>query len=126
MADVDPFEALELSPTLDMTTVKRSYFALLQRHPPHADPEGFRRLRGAYEALTAPGALELAYATVRIRAEEELTRWRERWEAPMQQAVLRCSEAAARAAAVEAFVKEASSMTLRELAALYREPGRAG
>lgn len=56
-ADEDPFAVLGLGPTSVVGEVKRAYFSALQRHPPHADPEGFRRIRGAYERLMKPGAL---------------------------------------------------------------------
>lgn len=49
-----PFATLALGPTLDFAVIKRAYFAALTRHPPHADPEGFRRVREAYERLTDP------------------------------------------------------------------------
>lgn len=59
MAEPDPFEALGLAPTTDLGAIKRAYFAALQRHPPHQDPEGFRRVRTAYEALQSPEARAL-------------------------------------------------------------------
>jgi len=51
-----PFAVLGIAPTLDLGAVKRAYFAALPRHPPHADPAGFARLRGAYDALQSPTA----------------------------------------------------------------------
>jgi hypothetical protein len=119
MADIDLFEALEITPTLDVAQVKRAYFALLQRHPPHTDPEGFRRIRAAYEALMAPGALGLAYATAPIAAAEELARWRERWDVPIQQALSHFNEATAQATAIESFVAGASRTTLAGAAAMF-------
>jgi hypothetical protein len=53
----DPFVVLAIAPTADAAQVKRAYFAALKRHPPHADPAGFRRVRAAYDRLSAPGAL---------------------------------------------------------------------
>jgi hypothetical protein len=119
MAGVDPFEGLGIAPTLDAAQVKRAYFALLRLHPPHADPEGFRRIRAAYETLTAPGALGLAYATAPVAAVEGLAKWRQRWDAPMQQALAHLREATAQAAALEAFVGETSSMTFTKAAAMF-------
>jgi hypothetical protein len=52
MTEPNPFQVLE---------VKRSYFAQLQKHPPHTDPEGFRRLRAAYETLIAARGLASAF-----------------------------------------------------------------
>jgi len=53
----DPFATLGIAVTSDLAAIKRAYFAALQRHPPHADPEGFRRIRTAYERLSKPGAV---------------------------------------------------------------------
>jgi hypothetical protein len=50
----DPFAELHLTPTLDLAAIKRAYFAALKRSPPHADPEGFKRIRAAYEDLLEP------------------------------------------------------------------------
>jgi hypothetical protein len=73
------FTALEMEPTLDPTAVKRAYFVALAKHPPHADPEGFRRLRSAYELLTRPGGLASAYAACPIDLEAELLRCKTRF-----------------------------------------------
>lgn len=67
----DPFEVLALAPTLDRGAIKRAYFALLPRHAPHDDPEGFRRLRNAYETLMGPG-LHDAWAGAKIDIAREL------------------------------------------------------
>lgn len=50
----DAFAVLRCDPTLDEATIKRAYYAELRNHPPHQDPDGFRRLREAYEALLDP------------------------------------------------------------------------
>ena len=57
-SDGDPFAVLGIAPTGVLADVKRAYFAVLQKHPPHADPDGFRRIRAAYELLMKPGVLE--------------------------------------------------------------------
>lgn len=49
--DQSPFGILGIKPTLDVAAIKRAYFALLPKYPPHQDQEGFKRVRGAYEAL---------------------------------------------------------------------------
>lgn len=120
----DPFSALQIAPTLDQAQVKRAYFTQLQRHPPHADPEGFRRVRSAYEALSAPGALPLAYITAPLDAAAELAAWRQRWEAAVQQAGERARRAAEGDQAVESFVATASRLALGE--ALGRFAGESG
>ncbi len=50
----DPFTELRLPPTLDLAAIKRAYFEALKRSPPHSDPEGFKRIRAAYEDLLEP------------------------------------------------------------------------
>jgi hypothetical protein len=50
-----PFAVLEIAPTLDPARVKLAYFAVLAKHPPHADPQGFRAIRDAYESLQGDG-----------------------------------------------------------------------
>mgnify|MGYP000138228956 CR=1 FL=1 len=51
--DVDTaLGVLGLEPDADARAIKRAYHKLLKRHKPDSDPEGFRRLREAYECLT--------------------------------------------------------------------------
>ena len=38
----------------DARTIKRAYRSLVAEHPPDRDPDGFRRIRDAYEMLTNP------------------------------------------------------------------------
>jgi len=66
----DPYEILGLEPTLDRAAIKRAYFVLLPRHAPHADPEGFRRLRDAYELLMGPGLVG-AWSSARVDVARE-------------------------------------------------------
>ncbi|HLL53342.1 MAG TPA: J domain-containing protein [Myxococcaceae bacterium] len=81
-----PFEVLGLRPTLDPAEVKKGYFAALARHPPHADAEGFQAVRAAYEALSRPGGLMVAYLSVPFELQEELARWRELFDARLAEA----------------------------------------
>lgn len=67
----DPFAVLGLAPTLEHGAIKRAYFSLLPQHPPHADPEGFRRLRDAYELLMGPGLFD-AWAGADVDVDAEL------------------------------------------------------
>lgn len=60
MNDGNPLELLGLGPNATLADVKRAYFGLLPAHPPERDPDGFRRLRDAYDTLRKPGALERA------------------------------------------------------------------
>jgi hypothetical protein len=78
-----PFAVLGIAPTLDAAVVKKAYFAALAAHPPHRDPEGFARVRAAYEALSVPGALAAAYLASPLDLDGELSRYRERFDAAL-------------------------------------------
>lgn len=70
-----PFAVLGISPTPDMVVVKQAYFAALARHPPQRDPEGFQRLRRAYEELLRPGGLRSAYMNAPLDLAAEQARY---------------------------------------------------
>ena len=53
MSETADWEALGLDPTDDAEAVKRAYRARLKAVGPDRDPEGFQRLRAAYEAVMA-------------------------------------------------------------------------
>jgi hypothetical protein len=94
------FAALEMEPTADARTLKRAYFAALHRHPPHNDPEGFRRLRAAYEELLTPGRLGAAFLTTCPDLDVEWQRCQERFAEPLAQ----CVDRGARQASVAAII----------------------
>lgn len=48
---MSPFEALGVEETADDATVRQAYLAAVRAHPPDRDPEGFRRIREAYDAI---------------------------------------------------------------------------
>lgn len=48
---MNPFTVLGLEETADDEAVRAAYLAALRKSPPDRDPEGFRRIRDAYEAL---------------------------------------------------------------------------
>jgi hypothetical protein len=48
---MNPFTVLGLEETADDEAVRAAYLAAVRRSPPDRDPEGFRRIREAYEAL---------------------------------------------------------------------------
>jgi curved DNA-binding protein CbpA len=48
---VNPFEVLGIDPTADDEAVRAAYLAAVRRSPPDRDPEGFRRVREAYDAV---------------------------------------------------------------------------
>jgi hypothetical protein len=79
----NPFASLGIAPTLDTAAVKRAYFQQLARHPPHQDPEGFRRLRSDYETLGSPGGLAAAYLAAPLDLDAEAARYCERFDAAL-------------------------------------------
>jgi curved DNA-binding protein CbpA len=52
----DPYVVLGLSRQAAATQIKKAYFALVREHTPERDPEGFKRIRAAYDALRSPEA----------------------------------------------------------------------
>ena len=48
---MDPFAVLGLEETATDEAVRAAYMQALRASPPDRDPEGFRRIREAYEAL---------------------------------------------------------------------------
>ena len=48
---MNPFTVLGLEETADDEAVRAAYLAAVRKSPPDRDPEGFRRIREAYEAL---------------------------------------------------------------------------
>ncbi len=48
------YEVLGLAEGAGEQEIKRAYFRLVRQHSPEKDPEGFRRIREAYEALQHP------------------------------------------------------------------------
>ena len=45
------FEILGMKPGASNEEIKKAYFTLVRKHPPQTDPEGFKKIRGAYERL---------------------------------------------------------------------------
>jgi curved DNA-binding protein CbpA len=48
---MNPFAVLDLEETADDEAVRAAYLEAVRKSPPDRDPEGFRRIREAYEAL---------------------------------------------------------------------------
>jgi curved DNA-binding protein CbpA len=48
---MNPFTVLGLEETADDEAVRAAYLAAVRKSPPDRDPEGFRRIREAYETL---------------------------------------------------------------------------
>jgi curved DNA-binding protein CbpA len=50
-----PYKILGVERTASESEIKQAYFALVREHPPERDPEGFKRIRAAYEKLRTGG-----------------------------------------------------------------------
>ncbi|WP_309895698.1 J domain-containing protein [Archangium sp.] len=114
MTPEEPFAVLGLAPTTDPVAVKSAYFAALARHPPHQDVEGFQRLRRAYEALTRPGGLAVAYLTSPVDVQELATDARARFDAPLEKAAAVALAARTGAETVAWWVERCSRMSWEE------------
>jgi hypothetical protein len=117
-----PFAVLGIAPTLDPGVVKRAWFVALQQHPPHSDPTGFRRVRDAYEALTGPGRLELAWSTAPIDLDAALATLNARLEGELAAARVEASRAAAVDGAARRFTETFSRLSLAEALARCSPP----
>ncbi len=49
----DPYKVLGIERAAAEAEIKQAYFASVREHPPERDPEGFKRIRAAYEKLKA-------------------------------------------------------------------------
>ncbi len=49
----DPYKTLGVKRGATEAEIKQAYFALVREHPPERDPDGFKRIRAAYEKLRA-------------------------------------------------------------------------
>lgn len=122
-AQRSPYEVLGLAPTLDLALIKRGWFTALKLHPPHADPEGFRLLREAYEALSDPVQRTKWYARSGFDARAELAAYDDLERAPRPAPV--SGPSPARALRVAQFAKTLASAPWREACDLERRLRRA-
>jgi curved DNA-binding protein CbpA len=53
---INPYDVLGLDPTATDAEVKQAYFQKVREHPPERDPQQFKRVRAAYDALRTPEA----------------------------------------------------------------------
>ncbi|MEW6208802.1 MAG: DnaJ domain-containing protein [Acidobacteriota bacterium] len=51
----DPYKTLGVESNATEAEIKQAYFALVRAHPPESDPQGFKRIRAAYEKLRSRG-----------------------------------------------------------------------
>jgi curved DNA-binding protein CbpA len=117
--DKSPFAVLGIAPTLDLGVIKRAYFTALAKHPPHSDPEGFKVIRAAYEALGSRGEAVAQILRCAIDVEAELTLLRERHDAALAGAGQANAAEAADAARVARFTEGVAHLSLEEALALF-------
>jgi curved DNA-binding protein CbpA len=49
----NPYQVLGIERDATEAEIKRAYFTRVREHPPERDPDGFKRVRAAYEQLRA-------------------------------------------------------------------------
>src|SRR5438093_3461688 len=52
--DTDPYAVLEVDRGSSAVEVRHAYLQQVRAHPPERDPEGFKRVRAAYDVLRSP------------------------------------------------------------------------
>jgi curved DNA-binding protein CbpA len=53
---IDPYQVLGLTRRATPEDIKKAYFAKVREYPPEREPELFKRIRAAYDALRTPEA----------------------------------------------------------------------
>jgi len=51
----NPYTVLGIPRNASLEVVKKAYFSLIRKHPPEKDPQGFKRIRLAYDNLRDAG-----------------------------------------------------------------------
>lgn len=113
-ASDDPFRVLGIPATADAGAVRRAYFAAVQRHPPHADPVAFRRIRSAYESLSNTAGRSAAVVLAPVDVAAELEPLRARFDAPLADAAGQARAASEARHAARRFAEHVSGMTWAE------------
>jgi curved DNA-binding protein CbpA len=117
--DKSPFAILGIAPTLDLGAIKRAYFAALTKHPPHSDPEGFKRIRSAYEALGSRGEAAAAVLRSAIDVESELSVLRGRHDVALASARQAGVARAADTARMARFTEGVAHLSFEEALAIF-------
>jgi curved DNA-binding protein CbpA len=122
VVDESPFRVLGIAPTLDLGAIKRAYFNALTKHPPHSDPDGFKRIRAAYEALGSRGEMASYILRSAIDVDAELALLRERHDAALARAIQAIATSAANATRVARFTEGLTHLSLDEALACFADP----
>jgi curved DNA-binding protein CbpA len=117
--ETSPFVTLGIAPTLDVAAIKRAYFVALAKHPPHSDPDGFKRIRTAYEALGARGGAASYLLRSAIDVEAELAAYRERYDAALAEAGQASAASATDSVRATCFTEGLARLELEEALALF-------
>ena len=112
------FEVLRCAPTLDEGAIRRAYYAELRLHPPHQDPDGFKRLREAYEALLDPKGRSANFLAAPLDVQALLARYDAQLAEPLAAAKAAMSDSAR----VQRFVEGWSTLSWAE--AMTRASGQ--
>jgi curved DNA-binding protein CbpA len=123
--DKSPFAVLGIAPTLDLGLIKRAYFAALAKHPPHNDPDGFKLIRGAYEALGSREEAANQLLRCAIDVEAELAVLRERHDVALGSAGQANAAEAADTARIARFTEGVARLSFEEALAAFGA-GRGG
>ncbi|MGQ9675610.1 MAG: J domain-containing protein [Chloroflexota bacterium] len=54
LTDANPYTVLGVEPDATSTEIRLAYLQRVREHAPERDPEGFKRVREAYETLRSP------------------------------------------------------------------------
>jgi curved DNA-binding protein CbpA len=117
--DKSPFAILGMAPTLDLGAIKRAYFTALAKHPPHRDPDGFKQIRSAYEALGSRGNAASLLLRSAIDVESELSVLRGRHDAALASARQASTASAADSARVARFTEGLAHLSFEEALAAF-------
>lgn len=114
----NPFDVLGIAPTGNPSAIRRAYFAAVQRHPPHADANAFRRLRAAYESLATPSGRSAALVLAPVDIASELGPLRQRFDAALEEVTARVRASAREREIARRFAEHVSRLPWVEAARL--------
>ncbi len=117
--EISPFATLGIAPTLDVAAIKRAYFVALAKHPPHSDPDGFKRIRTAYEALASRAQAASYLLRSPADLEAELACYRERYDAALAEAGRASAASAANDSRGARFSEGLARLEFEEALALF-------
>jgi len=129
--EASPYDILVVEPTATPSQIRIAYHRQVREHPPERDPEGFKRIRDAYETLRSPRKrAELALLELRHGpAEFDLDRLRDSPPPPFPERYVEHLLAAALAevdAAIDAEVARVRQVGMKGLEGAISAPSADG